>query len=392
MYLDPDYRKHLEKFKASVANSPELAKATDIVMTQPTAIWLDTSGMLDKGDEATGRIGLAEHLRLATAEQNAQLVEGRIQPMAIQIVTRRHPISQLKIAQPDTMGYTEDDLKQYKNEFIDKLKELVDTYPNIRFIVILEPQTIPDLLEIHECKEIQCQRIADATDIIRYGINTLGNVADRNIYLYLGIGHSAWLISSGKRLPAWLNSLELDIDSTVKGFATNTAAYVPLHEEMIIYQPSYFNEGFYQYRSYLDEKSLIEEMDRNLKASMPNSHFGFITDASRNGWGGPDRPTTPGGVESRLDRRKRSGNWCNVSGAGIGRTFEIEPTDIMANMHAYTWLKQPGYSDGVPEEVEWIEPHACDPKNGDALEDPPQGGMWFEKHFIQLLQNSWPKL
>lgn len=100
----------------------------------------------------------------------------------------------------------------------------------------------------------------------------------------------------------------------------------------------------------------------------------------------------PGGIESRLDLRSSRNHWCNVSTAGIGHTFEVNPTGIMADIHAYTWLKQPGYSDGVPMEVTGDHPHACDPENGDALGNAPEGGLWFEEHFIQLMQNSWPRL
>src|SRR5690606_25380577 len=160
-------------------------------------------------------------------------------------------------------------------------------------IVVLEPHTIPDMLMTPQCtSEIQCQRISDAIGVIRYGISTLGKGANRNIYLYLGIGHSAWLTTANSlaRIPSWLGSLALDVDSTVKGFAINTAAYTPLHEEMIIDKPIKPDQGFFAFRTYLDEKSLIEQLDITLKETMPNSQFGFITDTSRNGWGGPDRP------------------------------------------------------------------------------------------------------
>lgn len=368
-----------------------MVAAVEVVKQQPTAIWLDTFDMLDKGDTVTARRSLKDHLEVATKQQNSAGPE--IQPMAIQIVALLNPITGLAEIQPTTLGYTADNLERYRAAFIDQLREYADKYPNIRFIVVLEPHTIPDILATGCEFELQCQRKKDATDLIRHGITTLGNATDKNIYLYLGIGHSAWLTSgdSVKRFPTWLNSLELDLN-TVKGFATNTAAYTPLHEELIIDKPSYSSEGFYRFRTYFDEKSLIEQLDKTLKEAMPNSTFGFITDTSRNGWGGADRPTVPGGIESRLDKRSTRDHWCNISTAGIGRTFELDPTDIMANMHAYTWLKQPGYSDGIPMEVTGDLLHACDAENGDALENAPQGGLWFEKHFIQLIQNSWPVL
>lgn len=85
-----------------------------------------------------------------------------------------------------------------------------------------------------------------------------------------------------------------------------------------------------------------------------------MVDTSRNGWGGPGRPTGPGSrttaeeyVEtSRTDRRGWDGNWCNQTGAGLG-----------------------------------ARPVAA-PAAGNA----PPSGQWFPAHFRQLLANAWPPL
>lgn len=292
-YLDPDYVDHLTRSQELVAEQDELVATIELIKQQPTAVWLDTPDMLEKGDVATGRRSLNEHLKIATRRQN----NGKqIQPIAIQMVAVQHPISGVGNAYPTELGYTTDDLGRYKTGYIDKIKMLAEAYPNIRFILVLEPNTVPDLLMAPEFPttcgaSLHCQRVRDANELVQYAVDTLGKAASRNVYIYLGIGHSAWLTTGVEYIPSRLAKLFPNL-STVKGFATNTAAYTPFSEEMVIYKEA-------GDRIYIEEKALVERLDKILKEEIPTSTFGFITDTSRNGWGGPGRPTVAGGTDRK---------------------------------------------------------------------------------------------
>src|SRR5690606_5563918 len=191
MYLDPDYRRDLEAFEELNSEDSQMRAAIEVVKQQPTAIWLDTFDMLIIGDETTNRRSLLEHLEEATIQQNALSDNEYIPQMAIQIVVQLNPIPAPHGDQTE-LGYTEDDLEKYETAFIDELEELTEAYANLRFIIVLEPNTVPDLLMV-SClpEELFCQqRHADTGDLIRYATKTLGDTVDRNTYLYLGIGHS----------------------------------------------------------------------------------------------------------------------------------------------------------------------------------------------------------
>ncbi|MBX6769181.1 MAG: glycoside hydrolase family 6 protein, partial [Actinomadura rubrobrunea] len=138
---------------------------------------------------------------------------------------------------------------------------------------------------------------------------------------------------------------------------------------------------------------------------------GMLIDTSRNGWGGPDRPTGPGPQTSvdayvdggRLDRRIHLGNWCNQAGAGLGERPKAAPE---AGIDAYVWMKPPGESDGSSKEIPNDEgkgfDRMCDPtyegnernnfnKSG-ALPDAPLSGHWFSAQFQELMRNAYPPL
>jgi cellulose 1,4-beta-cellobiosidase len=134
----------------------------------------------------------------------------------------------------------------------------------------------------------------------------------------------------------------------------------------------------------------------------------MLIDTSRNGWGGPNRPTgaststntTTFVTQSKIDQRPFRGDWCNVSGAGIGARPQDAPAD---GIQAYVWIKPPGESDGTyPAFSGKGDPH-CDPNgtqtdgNGnsyatDALPDSPPAGQWFGMEFDQLVANAYPAL
>ena len=141
--------------------------------------------------------------------------------------------------------------------------------------------------------------------------------------------------------------------------------------------------------------------------------IGLLLDTSRNGWGGPNRPTGPSASpdlrtfvrESSLDKRAHKGNWGNQSGAGIGARPVANPAP---GYHAFVWVKAPGESDGSSKLIPTGPENPtgkgfdqmCDPTyhgnslNGNsitgALPDAPVAGRWFQAQFVDLVKNAYP--
>jgi cellulose 1,4-beta-cellobiosidase len=128
--------------------------------------------------------------------------------------------------------------------------------------------------------------------------------------------------------------------------------------------------------------------------------IGALLDSSRNGWGGPSRPTAVSTStdidtlvdQSRVDRRPTRLTWCNQKGAGLGEPPRAAP---QAHVHAYAGVKQPGVSDG--NEAADVR---CDP-NGEIadrrLEPADQrdgrgaaAGEWFPAACTELVRNAYP--
>jgi cellulose 1,4-beta-cellobiosidase len=165
------------------------------------------------------------------------------------------------------------------------------------------------------------------------------------------------------------------------------------------------------WNQYVDELSFVQDLRQALIAKGFRSDIGMLIDTSRNGWGGPDRPTGPSSStdlntyvdESRIDRRIHPGNWCNQAGAGLGERPTVNPAP---GVDAYVWVKPPGESDGASEEIPNDEgkgfDRMCDPtyqgnaRNGNnpsgALPNAPISGHWFSAQFRELLANAYPPL
>jgi cellulose 1,4-beta-cellobiosidase len=208
--------------------------------------------------------------------------------------------------------------------------------------------------------------------------------------------------------------------NTVDGFITDTSNYSALSEPWI--QPTVSVGGqnirqskWLDWNDYADELTFAKAFRGQLVSDGFNANIGMLIDTSRNGWGGPNRPTkasTSTNIdtyvnESRIDRRIHAGNWCNQVGAGLGERPKAAPAE---GIDAYVWIKPPGESDGsstlIPQGPS--NPFGkgldgmCDPgyhgngRNGNnmsgAMAGAPISGAWFSTQFQQLLANAYPAL
>jgi cellulose 1,4-beta-cellobiosidase len=194
----------------------------------------------------------------------------------------------------------------------------------------------------------------------------------------------------------------------VDGFVTNTANYSALREPFIpMIEP-------YRYSRWVDFNRFNEELTFAQALRVPLVHLGFpagigvIVDTSRNGWGGPTRPTGPSTStdpnqfvdDSRIDRRLSKANYCNQVGAGLGERPVAAPEE---GIDAYAWIKPPGESDGASTPVpDMVFDRRCDPtyigapRASDdptgALPGAPPPGAWFPAQFQELMANAYPPL
>src|SRR5262245_34507021 len=428
-YVNPDYAKEVQALMATTTD-PVLKAKMNTVTTYPTGIWLDRIAAIAGDSAHGGRLGLQEQLDNAVLKQQAAG-----QPVLIPLViydlpdrdcAARASNGELSIA-ANPPAQPLDGLTTYKTQYIDVIAGILKNpkYVNLRFALVIEPDSLPNLVTntgksftIANCQLAQSSGVY--VQGIQYAINSFHPIS--NAYLYLDIGHSAWLgwsdnasaavsffttVVSGAT--AGLNSID--------GFIDDTANYTPVKEPFIDANQTFngnrvVSANFYSFNVTVDEAGYATELQTLFRANgWPVSSTNFIVDTSRNGWGGPNRPTaasTSTDVNtfvdaSRIDRRNHRGQWCNQSGAGLGIPPLAAPPDF-PQFQAYVWIKPPGESDGtypgsanqqgVPRADPNCDPAQTNPLAGNTLTgsiaNSPPAGQFFAAEFLQNLQNAFP--
>jgi cellulose 1,4-beta-cellobiosidase len=295
-------------------------------------------------------------------------------------------------------------------------------------VTIIEIDSLPNLITNVAPRETQTElcneMLANGNYVngVAYALGTLGAIP--NVYNYVDIGHHGWLgwddnFQPFADLVAETVNTAPATGADLHGFASNVANYGVLQEEFFSIDDVVGGQrirevpgGWIDFNNYLDEVSYVQAYQPVLSAAVGHD-VSMIIDTSRNGWGGPDRPTGTSSStdpitymdESRIDRRIHLGNWCNQSGAGLGERPQASPE---SGVDAYVWIKPPGESDGSSELVP-IGPENPDGKGFDqmcdpayqgnprnqnnpsgALPDAPVSGRWFQAQFDELLENAFP--
>jgi cellulose 1,4-beta-cellobiosidase len=404
-YVNPDWQ----------ANAQETGAPASIA-NQPTAVWMDRIAAIEGVGEARG---LAEHLDAAVA-QGADL---------FQVVIYNLPGRDCA-ALASNGELQADEIDRYRTEYIDVIAGILadPAYADLRIVAIVEIDSLPNLITNVGSRPTatpQCDTMlanGNYVNGVAYALGTLGALP--NVYNYIDIGHHGWLGWDDNFQP-FANLVGQVVRTApagpedLHGFVSNVANYGVLHEEFFelgdvvggrpIREVPGTEGGWIDWNRYLDEVSYVQAYEPVLAAAVGHD-VSMIIDTSRNGWGGPDRPTGTSSStdpvtymnESRIDRRIHIGNWCNQAGAGLGERPQASPE---AGVDAYVWVKPPGESDGSSEFIENDEgkgfDRMCDPtftegtpRNGNnpsgALPDAPLSGHWFEAQFQELLANAFP--
>ena len=413
VYRSPDYA---AKVQTSIAQTTDAALRTKMqtVAQIPTFIWLDRMAAI-AGNATTA--GVQKHLDNALAQRQGST------PIIAQFVIYDMPGRDCHaLASNGEIPLTAAGLATYKASYIDPIVAIMrqPQYASIRIVTVIEPDSLPNLvtnLSDPECGQASSTGIYAAAT--QYALSQLHALP--NVYTYMDLGHSGWLGWPSNAGPAVTLFTQIVNGTTarlasVDGFVTNTANDTALREpfltanQQINGQPV-MSATYYQFNPDLDEVTFTADMySRFVGAGWPAS-IGFLTDTSRNGWGGPRRPTAASTITndlnafvnaSRIDPRPHRGLWCNQSGAGLGEPPRATPAGFPAShLDAFVWVKPPGDSDGssslIPNDEGKGFDRMCDPTfttpDGtltNALPNAPISGQWFHAQFVELVQNAFP--
>ncbi len=377
----------------------------------PTAVWLDRIASIagTPDSESNGAMGLRDHLNAALS-QGAGYIE-----FVIYDLPGRDCAA---LASNGELGPT--DLPTYESDYIDPIAAIMSdpTYASLRIVTVIEPDSLPNLVtntDVAECATMKAN--GNYVQGVAYALEKLGAIA--NVYNYLDAGHHGWVgwdSNFGPTADLLTQTARIAGLGTVQGFITNTANYSALVEPYFtaattVNGTTVRQSTWVDWNTYVDELSFAQALRQKLVSEGFDSKIGMLIDTSRNGWGGPDRPTAASTStdvdtfvnDSRIDRRIQAGNWCNQTGAGIGERPRADPAD---GVDAYVWIKPPGESDGSSTAIANSDgkgfDRMCDPtydgneRNGNnptgALANAPLAGAWFSAEFQTLMQNAYPPL
>ena len=413
VYKNPDYAAKVQTSIDQTTDAALRAKM-QIVAQTPTFVWLDRMAAIPSTATQTG---LQAHLDNALAQQQAGT------PIVAQFVVYDMPGRDCAaLASNGEIPLTADGLNTYKTQYIDVIAAIMSQakYQGIRIVLVVEPDSLPNLvtnLNLTACANANSTGIyVQAT---QYALNKLHAIP--NVYTYLDIGHSGWLGWPSNAGPAVTLFTNVANGTTAKlasvdGFVTDTANDIPFKEPFMTGGNQQLNgqqlisANFYQFDPDIDEASYTADLWARFTAAGWPTTLGFLTDTSRNGWGGPARPTAASGSAdvntfvnaSKIDTRPHRGLWCNQSGAGLGAPPQATPPGFpSSHLDAFVWVKPPGDSDGasslIPNDEGKGFDRMCDPTFNtqynvlsNALPNAPLSGHWFHAQFVQLVQNANP--
>lgn len=380
------------------------------ISNTPTGVWMDRIAAID-GTGSSSAMGLRDHLDEALAQG-----AGYIQIVIYDLPGR----DCAALSSNGELGPTE--INRYRQEYIDPIAKLESdpAYSSLRIINIIEIDSLPNLVTNTGSSDTA----TDACDVMKANGNyekgvqyALGQLYKAgNTYNYVDAGHHGWIGwednfgESAQLFYRTAQGAEGGVE-TVTGFITNTANYSALEEPLLTLTEEARDADWVDFNDYVDELSFAKAFREELVRLGFGSSIGMLIDTSRNGWGGPDRPTaasTAGDVntrvnESRVDRRIHLGNWCNQEGAGLGERPQAVDS---GGIDAYVWIKPPGESDGASQFVENDQGKGVDgmcdptytgnPRNANnmsgALPQAPLSGAWFSAQFQELMANAYPPL
>jgi len=294
----------------------------------------------------------------------------------------------------DVGGDCAQGLTTYKSQYIDPLAKVLAQYQaTVPIVLIIEPDSLPNLATNQG--DPHCGNSATKAAYeqgIPYAISTLRQSCP-NCGIYVDAAHSGWL--------GWQNNMQsfaqevakLGIAKNIRGFATNVANYQPVGVMCTSADVNYCMNNAHptdpccadpckllsNYNPCNNEMNYVKALNQSLYATTSTA-FHYIIDTGRNGV---------------ANMRSDCANWCNIRGAGAGKT----PTTSTGNsmLDAFYWLKTPGESDGCTQQLPDGSQCArydsmCGSQDsiGSQSGEPraPVAGNWFDYEVKQLAANA----
>jgi cellulose 1,4-beta-cellobiosidase len=418
--VDTTWQAQVDAFATGIkTTNSKMSAAALLVKSQPTAWWLDT-----KAAVTNATTGLSPRLDAAVTQQTTNNPSNL--PLVVNLVIYDVPGRDCSAsASNGEEPATDAGLADYKTNYIDVIAgKLADAkYANLRFALFIEPDSLPNL--VSNMSVPACATAAPYYENgIAYALDKFHAIS--NAYTFLDISNSAWLswnISGGAAEYAKVAGKTAAGFASIDGFVSNVSNYAPYYEQLI-YGPTSIalntikaQQPFYGQKD-LDEYSFHADMRAALISAGFSQSIGFVTDTSRNGWGGRERPVTTSASTdpktyvnlSRIDKRTVTSDWCNPSGAGIGYAPQAYPfnNQLIDGMHppqwewSFVWVKPPGQSDGTSDPSgsgETGYDKMCDPTQANtyhtdqltgALPHTPHAGVFNYAQFAQLLDHAVP--
>ncbi|KAF9024347.1 cellulase CEL6B [Hymenopellis radicata] len=338
IYLSPYYAAEVQAAAAVMTDSTQAVKALT-VQNIPTFIWLDVVAKVPD---------LGTYLADASA-----LGKSSGKKYLVQIVVYDLPDRDCAaLASNGEFSIADDGLSKYEN-YIDQIVAQVSKYPDVRVVAVVEPDSLANLvtnLSVAKCNGAQTAYKAGVT----YAMQQLNKVG---VYMYLDAGHAGWLGWPANLAPAaqLFNQLYVSAGSPqfVRGLATDCASPDPITQG----DPNY------------DEIHYINALSP-LLTQFPAK---FIVDQARSG------------VQNI---RLAWGDWCNVKGAGFGMRPTLNTGSSLID--AVVWVKPGGECDGTSNTSAVRYDGFCG--KGDAMQNAPEAGTWFQAYFEQLVASANPPL
>jgi len=283
-------------------------------------------------------------------------------------------------------------LQIYETQYIDPIVQLFVKYQNIVPIVaIIEPDSLPNLAT--NMGDPHCGNSATETAYltgVTYAVTQIAQNSPK-VTMYIDAAHGGWL--------GWQNNMQtfvqiiqkLNVIQYIRGFSDNVANYQPIGVACSSVDYCLNNQHpndpccsdpchlLTQYNPANNEMNYVQEMAAAFSQATGWTPY-FVTDSGRDG--------IP-------NERADCANWCNIRGAGIGKTPRTNTG--LSFIDAYYWLKTPGESDGctqiLPNGKQCVRYDAsCDSVDsiGSRPGEPraPDAGQWFDYEVKMLAANA----
>jgi len=347
LYVNPDYAKTVDGLAAAHPGEAAMLKK---MAALPTAIWL--SWIADTKD-------LPRYLDDAAAQQKAA---GK--PVVPTFVVYDMPNRDCNAeASAGELPANEAGEARYQREYIDVIATAFAAHPDQKIAVILEPDSLANL--VTNLENPKCQA---AEGIYKRGIAyAVAKLSLPNVFVYLDAAHGGWLgwpKNLGKSVQLYKEVLAMaGGPDRIRGFALNVSNYNPPKDPT---------------------------NPKRDPASAPNDELGYAADLSKAlGEAGISGKAfvIDTGRSGKAYIRTSTANWCNIKGAGLGERPQAAPAPMV---DAYLYVKVPGESDGIADaKAPRFDPNCA---SDDATPGAPQAGKMFDSYLIDLLKNATPPL